>query len=256
MKKALKTFFGFLVILFLIAGIIAVVYYFYFKLFPEEDLNQTINLNRIVTEIPSSEEDKKKTETNDLNLIGVDTTNQNNEKTSKVQNINNSVNSFFYNQLNDNQKIIYNGLQENKSNLKSGEFVIKYGDKFSDLLAQEGGSDILGNDYQTGIEAFTHDNPELFYLDVNKLFLNIETTTKFLKTTYNVYIGPKKGTTYYNSDVSNLDEVNKIEAQIQNIKNNVIKSLKGNDYQNILYIHDYLIDSIEYDKTYSAKRKL
>ena len=84
MKKALKTFFGFLVILFLIAGIIAVAYYFYFKLFPEEDLNQTINLNRIVTEIPSSEEDKKKTETNDLNLIGVDTTNQNNEKTSKV----------------------------------------------------------------------------------------------------------------------------------------------------------------------------
>ena len=62
MKKALKTFFGFLVILFLIAGIIAVAYYFYFKLFPEEDLNQTINLNRIVTEIPSSEEDKKKKE--------------------------------------------------------------------------------------------------------------------------------------------------------------------------------------------------
>ena len=43
MKKALKTFFGFLVILFLIAGIIAVAYYFYFNLFKEEDLKKTIN---------------------------------------------------------------------------------------------------------------------------------------------------------------------------------------------------------------------
>ena len=91
MKRALKTFFGFLVILFLIAGIIAVAWFFYFKLFPEEDLSQTINLNRIATEIPSSEEEKKKTETNNLNLIGVDTTNQNNEQTSKVQNTNNSI---------------------------------------------------------------------------------------------------------------------------------------------------------------------
>ena len=50
----------------------------------------------------------------------------------------------------------------------------------SDILSEEGGADKLGDDYQAAIEAFTHDNVDIFYLDVNKMYLNIETTTKHI----------------------------------------------------------------------------
>ena len=99
----------------------------------------------------------------------------------------------FYEQLSENQKILYNGLQESKDKLISGNYTINFGDKFHDLLEQENGSEILGDDYQTAIDAFTHDNPDLFYIDVSKLYLSMETKKKAFSKKFNVYIQPEEG---------------------------------------------------------------
>ena len=40
---------------------------------------------------------------------------------------------------------------------------------FYDILSKENGSKTLGDDYQTAIEAFTHDNADLFYVDISKI---------------------------------------------------------------------------------------
>lgn len=162
------------------------------------------------------------------------------------------INNFFYNQLINNPKIIYDKLNDNKQKLKQGNYVINFGDTFSDLLSEEDGSEKLGKDYQTAIEAFIHDNPDLFYLDVNKMYLNIETTTKFLKTTYNVYISPAQGTTYLSDEFSSTIQIEKAIEEIEMVKNNIINSLSGTDYKKILSIHDYLINNIEYDSNYQA----
>ena len=159
---------------------------------------------------------------------------------------------FFYNQLNDNQKIIYNGLNENKQNLKQGNYVIKYGNTFSSLLQTENGSDVLGDDYQSAIEAFLHDNPDLFYLDVNKMYLNIETTTKFFKTTYSVYVSPAQGSNYLNNEFTSQAEIENAITAIERVRDSVKSKLNGTDYQNILFVHDYLVNNIDYDSNYQA----
>ena len=163
-----------------------------------------------------------------------------------------SESNFFYKQLNEYEKKIYNGLQENKDNLMSGTYVINYGNAFSDVLSKENGGDVLGDYYQSAVEAFTHDNVDMFFLDVNKLYLNIETTKKITKTTYKVYISPKAGETYFASGFVSEDQVRKAMNQIEQEREKIVASLSGNKYKDIVNIHDYLVDTIEYDDTYNG----
>lgn len=164
-----------------------------------------------------------------------------------------SSGKFYYEQLNANQKLIYNGLQENKDNMKNGIYVIKFGDAFHQILEQEGGTQTLQADYQTAIEAYIHDNPDLFYLDISKLYLNIETTKKIWEIKYNVFIGPANDSTYFSNDFSDEYEVQTALSQIESIKDYIISQLGNDKYKNIKYIHDYLINNIEYDQTYNKK---
>lgn len=159
---------------------------------------------------------------------------------------------YFYEQLTDIQKVIYNGLQENKENMQDGEYKIQYGGIFSDILKEEGGSKKLGKDYQSAVESFLYDNPDVFYLDANKLFLNVETSKTIFKTTYNVYIGPAKGSTYYADGFTSEIQVKAALDKIEETKNTVLLRLTGNTYRDILKIHDYLVESIDYDKNYSS----
>lgn len=175
------------------------------------------------------------------------------EQTTTGEEIKDNINKYYYNQLEGNQKIIYQKLNESKPNLKQGDYVIDYGEAFSDTLSKEDGSIKLGNDYQTAIEAFTHDNPELFYLDVNKMCLNIETTTKFLRTKYKVYITGADGGNYLSDDFQSTSEIETAIMQVENIKNTIIRELSGNDYKKITYVHDYLVKTIEYDSTCGQK---
>ena len=162
-----------------------------------------------------------------------------------------SSGKFYYEQLNETQKILYNGLQENKDYLPSGTYIIKYGDIFNNILERDGGIETLQSDYQSAIEAFTHDNPDLFYLNVGKLYLNIETIKKLWNTTYNVYIAPKEGTTYFEDQYTTEAQVRNALIQIEQIRDYVLSKLKNNTYKNIKIIHDYLVNNIEYDQTYS-----
>lgn len=163
-----------------------------------------------------------------------------------------SESNFFYNQLNDYEKKIYNGLQENKKNMMSGIYVINYGNAFLNVLSEENGSEKLGDYYQAAVEAFTHDNMDLFFLNVNKMYLNIETTKKLSKTTYKVYISPKLGETYFSDGFTSQEQVEEALNQIEEVKDNIISTLSGNAYKDIVKIHDYLIDNNEYDKTYKS----
>ena len=163
-----------------------------------------------------------------------------------------SESNYFYKQLNDYEKKIYNGLQENKENMQSGTYVINYGDSFSDILASENGSEVLGKYYQSAIEAFTHDNIDMFYLNVNKMYLNIETTKKLGKTKYNVYIAPEENGTYFADGFSSKEQVASASEEIESVKETVLSTLSGNSYKDIFKIHDFLVDNISYDTTYSS----
>lgn len=163
--------------------------------------------------------------------------------------------NYFYNQLNDNQKKIYTALQNNKENLMRGNYIIEFGNAFYDILSQENGSEILGNDYQSAIEAFTHDNPDIFYLDVNKMYINIVTTKKITGVTYNVYIGPEDEGNYFVDGFYTYEGVLEDKQKIEQERDKIINSLTGTTYQKIRTIHDYLINNIQYDSNYISKGK-
>ena len=164
-----------------------------------------------------------------------------------------TINRYFYNQLEDYSKIIYNAFEANKENMKTGTHKIELGDSFSQLLNEENGQEQLGKYYQSAIEAYNYDNPDVFYLSPNKMYLNIETTTKINSVTHKVYISNKQEEKYLTDEFSSKEQVNNALKQIEDVKNEILQNRKSNTYENIKIVHDYLIENIEYDTSISKE---
>ncbi len=254
MNNKITTFLLIIVLIILILGSIILGGAIYRDFVGGETEDKIIGVENNWTEEPEAKENR----TLEISVGNISTssgaTAENTQSTETGNSTDIAINKYFYNQLVGNEKIIYDKLLENKDNLKLGDYKIEFKNTFSDMLSSsEDAYDELGTQYQTAIEAFMHDNPELFYIDVNKMILNVETTTKFLRTTYNVYISSRAGQKYLSDDFTDLEQIKIGIAQIENIKNELINSLKGSDYDKIMKIHDYIIDNAEYDSSYNAK---
>ena len=171
------------------------------------------------------------------------------EKNVDYSNIN--VDKYFYNQLEEPSKIIYKAFEANQENMKIGTYKIELGDSFSELLGETDGQEKLGDYYQSAIEAYTYDNPEIFYLSPNKMYLNIETTETRSGRTYYLYINNGKQNNYLIDEFSSENQVNSAVVEIQQVKNSIISNRTGNTYQDIKMVHDYLVDNLEYDTSIS-----
>ena len=208
----------------------------------EENKNQVANQDKTLEnniEVPGIVENPldKLTQTPDTNT-NVDYSNVN-------------VNKYFYNQLEEYSKTIYKAFETNKEEMKSGTKQIELGDSFSSLLSQANGQDLLGKYYQSAIEAYTYDNPEVFYLSPNKMFLNIETTTRGNAVSYRVYINSGNEANYLTDEFTSKEQVESAIAQIEQVKNQILQNATGDTYQDIKMVHDYLVDTISYDSSLS-----
>lgn len=186
-------------------------------------------------------------------ILEVTTSSSETEHINKIEeNINssnNNINRYFYNQLNEYEKIIYDAMYDNKENMKSGTYEINMGSKFSYLLSKDEGEELLGKYCQSAIESYTYDNPDVFYIDYGKLCLNIETTTIGNKSTYKVFLNSGDKENYLTEEIPSKEKINLAINEIEKIKAYFIQNKKEDPYQNIKLVHDYLIESIEYDKT-------
>ena len=162
-----------------------------------------------------------------------------------------TVDKYFYNQLEEPSQTIYKAFESNKENMKSGTYRIDLGNSFSDILNQTNGSELLGQYYQSAIEAYTYDNPEIFYLSPNKMYLNIETTTFGNSVTYNVYINNGNENNYFIDEFTSQSQVESAISQIEQVRNQIIQNRSGNAYDDIKMVHDYLVENIEYDTSLS-----
>ena len=178
------------------------------------------------------------------------------EKTNTTTNNNYSnvqVDKYFYNQLEEESRIIYRAFESNKEQMKTGTYQIELGTSFSDLLSQSNGQEQLGEYYQSAIEAYTYDNAEVFYLSPRKMYLNIETTTKGGVSTYNVFINSGNEANYLADGFQSKEQIDQAVSQIEQVKNQILQSRTGNTYEDIKMVHDYLIDSINYDSSLSKQ---
>lgn len=169
----------------------------------------------------------------------------------KIDYNNVKIEKYFYNQLDDYSKTIYKAFESNKENMKTGTYKVELGSSFSELLGKENGQDELGKYYQSAIEAYTYDNPDVFYLSPNKMYLNIETTTRGRKTTYYVYVNSGNQENYLIDEFSSQEQINQAIKKLEQVKKYIIQNKTGNTYDDIKMVHDYLIANIEYDSTIS-----
>ena len=163
------------------------------------------------------------------------------------------VDKYFYNQLDEKSRIIYRAFESNKEQMKTGTYQIELGTSFSDILSQSDGQEKLGEYYQSAIEAYTYDNPEIFYLSPKKMFLNIETTTRAGNSTYNVYINSGNQANYLTEEFNSKQAIDQAFAQIEQVKNQIVQKKTGNTYEDIKMVHDYLVDTINYDSSLSKQ---
>ena len=251
MKKRVFTFNLFTFII--MVGLLIFLGWVAYKGLTSEEFVETVQENVIGFFVDTGEDEKDTTSastSNSSSLVEIITSNTTSE-TSTID-VESSDSNFFYSQLTDTQKIFYDGLLDSKEEMKSGTYVIEFGETFSDILELDGGNEELGDDYQAAIDAYINDNPDIFYIDVSKLYLNIETTKKAFSTKYNVYISPKDGETYFEDIFSSEEEVQNAIVAVEEERDFVLSKLTDNDYDNIKMVHDYLITNIEYDQNYES----
>lgn len=173
--------------------------------------------------------------------------NSNYKQENNFQIINNiNAKHFYYEQLDEYGKIIYTELYNNIENLKTGTYTVNFDTTFNELLHQENGSKVLNNAFQLAINALTFDNPELFYIDITKINLITETITRPFSTTYRVSIGGN-GKSYLADEFIETEFLNDAINEIEVAKKGVILKLGNNQIENLKIVHDYLVDTIEYD---------
>ena len=155
---------------------------------------------------------------------------------------------YYYNQLDEYGKIIYNGFEENIENMKTGTYTIYFGKDFNDLLNLDGGDKKLNIAFQSAWNAFTYDNMDLFYIDIEKLTLTTRTTSFAGFKTHNVSLSNGENYSYLKEEFSNKDE---IEENLEQI-NKIVKELKDevngySNYEKIRNVHNWIIDNVKYD---------
>lgn len=238
----IKHFIIIILVIGLILGIVFIAYIFFFKDTNNFSINESITYfqapnNQIINNSSNNK--------NDINISFYDDSNINGQNNTMS-----FTNKFYYNQLDDNGKFIYDSLESNTENLKTGTYVIDFSTKFNSLLHESNGENLLNNSFQSALDAFFYDHPDIFYIDLSKLSLLIKYKSFGPKTTYNVSLGPSNGGNYFYGNFESEEQVRQAINKVENIRNNFIqKSILNTDknYNKILKVHDVLVNSLEYN---------
>lgn len=160
----------------------------------------------------------------------------------------------YYYQLDMYGKMIYDRMFDNLENLKTGTYTVDFGTQFNDLLHQEGGDAVLENAFQLGVNSLIFDHPEIFYLDITKMYMSTEITSFGPLKTYRVKIGNIDGETYLAGSFMSKSAVDVVSEMVTTVKSNVLGPIRDADtYTKIKTVHDYLIDNVDYDQTLSQE---
>jgi len=246
----MKTFIDFIIKLLIFLIVFLIIFFFAstcYSYISSNGNNKSIkNVVSYIQTIGNEVIDYVRTDKASINILLDDTNNIENTTTRKTY----KKNKYYYNQLNDTAKVIYIALENNIDNLKKENYTINFSKKFNDLLHESAGQQKLNRAFQSALDAFSYDYPELFYIDISNISLIIKNTSIGPIKTYTVNISPKNNKNYLNKGFNSEKEVNYAIKKVENIRNNLINTIASDDdYNKILKIHNALINSIEYDST-------
>ena len=164
---------------------------------------------------------------------------------------NNSETKYYYNQLDQYGRKIYESFFNNKENMKTGTYTIDFGTEFSDLLNTENGEEVLNKAFQSAWNAYTYDNMDIFYIDVEKLTLTTKSLTAL--SVHNVEISNGNNNSYLKEVFQNQNVLEGKLNLLEAMKQEIARQLEGKtDYEKIREVHNWLIENIEYDVALEA----
>jgi hypothetical protein len=150
-------------------------------------------------------------------------------------------NRYYYNQLDDNGRKMYNTFLSNIDKFQAGDQYIKI-----DINEEN-----AGDSFQAAWDAFSVDRPEYFFIDTNKLSLltNVKTNLFNVKE-YEYKLQPKNGETYYEKEFKTQEDIKFANSQLDAVTKSIIDqaNTKATRYDKVKFIHDYLVDNINYSK--------
>lgn len=201
-----------------------------------------LNRNQVENRVETVHEEKLNTASENIEIVEPIINNNYGSNENLVSN------KYYYRQLDKYAKIIYDGFEENKENMKSGTYKIEFGTEFNDLLNSPGGEEDINIAFQSAWNAYTYDNMDVFYIDVEKLTLTTRTTTIGSISTHRVELSNGDNSSYlkdnFNSQTKIDGKLNLLEA----MQEEVARQLEGySDYEKIREVHNWMVDNIEYD---------
>lgn len=254
MKKIgniILTFIQIVVILGLVMLIGALIYFFFYKGYNINQIEEATGVSFNFTEENTIQisEIPLRQETEEFTITGIEDTNSYQSNTFD-QEIPSTDKGYYYSQLDTTAKQIYEVLEQNRANLKTGVYEITLPEKVTNVLYEESGDVILGEAFQGAWDAFIYDYTDMFFIDTSKVCLLTTTTTIGSKKTYQVTIGKGENSNYFEEGFSSYEDVQNAIYQLEDIRTQMKNQLVGNsDYDKIKKVHDWLVDNIEYDTT-------
>ena len=217
----------------------------------EDNIDEWINVKTKVVDDPNGRD----TENADTTAPDLSNSSQATTTTTTapvVQGNRNVVNRMYYGQLDVYGKLIYLQFIEHKAELITGTYVADFGSDFNDLLHQDDGAETLEKAFQLSVNSLMFDNPELFYLDITKMYMSTEITSFGPIKSYKVKIGPEEGKNYLLDCFQDPQVLQATVATIENFKNEfAYKMINYSDYKKIKAVHEYIIENTQYDQTVS-----
>ena len=152
------------------------------------------------------------------------------------------LDNYYYNQLDTYAKVIYKTIIDNAEELKQEDYEIKVPNVLSNIMKETDGKEKINLAFQNAWSAFRLDHPEIFYIDVENIYLTTKTTTLGKKVTYEFSLNSKK---YEKTIKTNADSY---ESEIKKQKDQIIANTsKYNNLAKVLYVHNWIIENAEYD---------
>lgn len=155
---------------------------------------------------------------------------------------------YYYQQLSDTAKKIYITIENNIEKIKNGEDNIPLPASLNEIAkSNENGKELVAKEFQNAWDAFVTDKSEYFYLDSSKVCLVSKITTRGSNTDYEFFMGKGQNANYFTKEYNSKEEVEDAIKKIEIAKNEILKNATGNNYEKMLYIHDWIVDNVEYD---------
>ena len=138
--------------------------------------------------------------------------------------------------------------------MKSGVYSIDFGKAFNDLLNSEGGEQRLNIAFQSAWNAYTYDNMDVFYIDIEKVILTTTTTSIATFSTHNVSLSNGDNASYLKPNFNGSEKISQKLNLLEAMRKEIARQLNGySNYEKIRGVHNWLINNIEYDVDLEAE---